>query len=356
MRTPRNAKPNTRILDFTGEHKGKGLGVRRSKKVYMGRPSHIIVVNETYQALAIELEQYLQKLGYNPNSNRSHYLHTREFLHWLELQGIQNVQQVKPGHIEQYHEYLQQRPNRKDNTTLSPKSIYGHLKGIEHFFDMLQSKGETTIHPMNTFTIPYPLEDTERTILTQPEIKELYRHCINYQERAILSLAYGCGLRVGELEKCNVEDLQLKDGIIIVPEGKGKKRRVVPISKAVIKDLTDYFNQERTEPTDPAERGKPTYKQAFIFNRKGRRMKDYTYNSILKEIIVRTSNSLPRPFGKALKDKEISIHNLRHSIATHLLENGVSVEQVRQFLGHSQIETTETYTHISQQQLNKLVE
>lgn len=349
MRTPRNAKPNTRILDFTGKYKENRLGVRRFKKVYMGRPSHIIVVNETYQALAIELEQYLQKLGYNQNSNRSHYLHIREFLHWLELQGIQNVQQVKPSHIEQYHEYLQQRPNRKDNTTLSPKSIYGHLKGIEHFFDMLQSKGETTIHPMNTFTIPYPLEDTERTILTQPEIKELYQYCQTYQEKAILSLAYGCGLRVGELEKCNVEDLQLKDGIIIVPEGKGKKRRVVPMSKAVMKDLTDYFNQERTEPTDPAERSKPTYKQAFIIHIKGGRMKEYTYNKILKRIIDRTEN-------ETLKTKEISMHSLRHSIATHLLENGVSVEQVRQFLGHSQIETTETYTHISQQQLNKLVE
>ena len=325
------------------------LGVRRFKKVYMGRPSHIIVVNETYQALAIELEQYLQKLGYNPNSNRSHYLHIREFLHWLELQGIQEVQQVKPSHIEQYHEYLQQRPNRKDNTTLSPKSIYGHLKGIEHFFDMLQSKGETTIHPMNTFTIPYPLEDTERTILTQSEIKELYQYCETYQEKAILSLAYGCGLRVGELEKCNVEDLQLKDGIIIVPEGKGKKRRVVPMSKAVMKDLTDYFNQERTEPTNPAERSKPTYKQAFIIHIKGGRMKEYTFNKILKRIIDRTEN-------ETLKAKEISMHSLRHSIATHLLENGVSVEQVRQFLGHSQIETTETYTHISQQQLNKLVE
>lgn len=315
----------------------------------MGRPSHIIVVSETYQALAIELEQYLHNLGYNQNSNRGNYLYVREFLHWLELQGIQNIKEVRTSHIEQYHEYLQQRPNRKESTTLSLKSIYGHLKGIEHFFDMLQSKGETTIHPMNTFNIPYPLEDTERTILTQIEIKELYRNCETYQERAILSLAYGCGLRVGELEKCNVEDLLLHEGILIVPEGKGKKRRVVPMSKAVMKDLTDYFNKERTQPTDPAERGKPTYKQAFIIHIKGGRMKEYTYNKILKRIIDRTNN-------EALKAKEISMHSLRHSIATHLLENGVSVEQVRQFLGHSQIETTETYTHISQQQLNKLIE
>lgn len=318
----------------------------------MGRPSHIIVVNETYQSLATGLEQHLQKIGYHKNSCRAHYLHVQEFLHWLELQGMQQIQQVRQIHIEQYHDYIQKRPNRNPatgNITLKPSSVYGILYGVQHLFDMLQEQGEIAVHPMNTFVIPYPLEETERTILTQPEIKELYRHCKTYQERAILSLAYGCGLRVGELEKCNVEDLQLKDGIIIVPEGKGNKRRVVPMCSEVIKDLTDYFNNERTPPEDPAERSKPMYKQAFILHCRGGRMKEYTYNKILKRIIDRTNN-------KTLKAKEITMHSLRHSIATHLLENGVSVEQVRQFLGHSQIETTETYTHISQQQLNKLME
>jgi site-specific recombinase XerD len=162
----------------------------------MGRPGHIIVVNEGYRALAIGLEEYLQQLGYCPKSSHGHYLHAREFLHWLESEGIQSVREVKAVHIGQYHAYLQQRPRRSPGhrgfktdghvpTTLSPKSIHGHLKGVEHFFDMLQSKGEIPIHPMNTFTIPYPLEDTERTILTQPEIKELYSHCQTYQEKAI---------------------------------------------------------------------------------------------------------------------------------------------------------------------------
>lgn len=154
---------------------------------------------------------------------------------------------------------------------------------------------------------------------------------------------------MGEIEKCNVEDLRLKEGMIIIPEGKGRKRRVVPMSKTVMRDLSDYFNRERTEPTDPVERGKPACKQAFLVHARGGRMKEYTCNRILRRMIERTGS-------ETLQARGISMHSLRHSIATHLLENGVSVEQVRQFLGHSQIETTETYTHISRQQLNKLVE
>ena len=77
-------------------------------------------------------------------------------------------------------------------------------------------------------------------------------------------------------------------------------------------------------------------------------MKKYTYNKILQKLISRTQN-------ETLQKKEIGIHNLRHSIATHLIEQGMQIEQVRYFLGHSQLETTEIYTHISQAQLNTLI-
>lgn len=78
-------------------------------------------------------------------------------------------------------------------------------------------------------------------------------------------------------------------------------------------------------------------------------MQKGTYNKILKKLIERTG-------VESIKEKNISIHNLRHSIATHLIEQGIPVEQVREFLGHSQLESTEVYTHISKIQLQKLVQ
>ncbi|MEN0050187.1 MAG: tyrosine-type recombinase/integrase, partial [Bacteroidota bacterium] len=171
------------------------------------------------------------------------------------------------------------------------------------------------------------------------------------QERAILSLAYGCGLRASELEKCNIKDVRLKDKLLIVPEGKNKKRRVVPMSKGVAKDLGDYFYLER----DRLKMGRAfklydaDNRFAFMLHNQGGRMRRWTYNKYLKAIIERSENQI-------IKDKQISLHNLRHSIATHLIEQGVALEQVRLFLGHSQLETTQIYTRISQEQINKLIQ
>jgi integrase/recombinase XerD len=91
--------------------------------------------------------------------------------------------------------------------------------------------------------------------------------------------------------------------------------------------------------------------KAVFYNSKETRMQEWTFNKLLKRMIRRTS------FGKRFTDQELSsigIHSLRHSIATHLLENGMKLEQVQVFLGHSHIESTEIYTHISQTQINEI--
>ena len=152
----------------------------------------------------------------------------------------------------------------------------------------------------------------------------------------------------------NIEDIKLRQEILIVPKGKGNKRRVVPMSTGVIKDLENYFFKERDKLTEGRDYNKTCAERsrsnstAFMLHSRGGRMQKGTYNKYLKRIIERTGN-------EAIKSKNITIHNLRHSIATHLLEQGVKVEQVREFLGHSQLETTEIYTRVGQKQLKKLV-
>lgn len=141
----------------------------------------------------------------------------------------------------------------------------------------------------------------------------------------------------------NTDDIKTNDGILIVPKGKGNKRRVIPMSRKVEQDIKNYEENERylylKEETE----------KALILNIKGDRMRKYTINKYLKRIITRTGN-------QNIIEKNISIHNLRHSIATHLLEQGVPVEQVRNFLGHTHLETTEIYTRVSQKQLKALID
>jgi integrase/recombinase XerD len=307
----------------------------------MARPAGIIIISERYTQLAQLFYEYLLQLGYSPHGCRSKWRMAKEFLRFAETTITTDIAAITTKDILNYYEFLQQRPSKRDGRPLNQKTVCDCIRVIQQLYVMLQNKGQLQINPANTIKINYPKNESPRTALTQEEIKQLYRECKTYQEKAILGLAYGCGLRVSELVQCNIEDIRIREGFIVVPKGKGNKGRIVPMSKTVMKDVSNYFFKERLEQEskDP---------KAFIIHSKARRMQDGTYNRILQKLIDRTKN-------ESIKMKQISIHNLRHSIATHLIEQGVPLERVREFLGHSQLETTEIYTHISQIQLQALV-
>ena len=318
----------------------------------MGRPSNIVVVNENYRALAKSFYQHQKQLGYATRSNKAKFNYLNEFLHWLECRGFLEIAVIQAHQIQDYYHYISSRPSKKDGGTLSQKTTHSHMQIIRDLFEMLlqtlepAGRDRIKINPCSTLNFPYPKTSQERNVATQQEIKQLYEAAETAQQKAILSLAYGCGLRVAELTNCNIEDIKLREKIIIVPHGKGNKRRVVPMSRGVVKDLSNYYYNERETLTKGRDY-KPGL-NAFMLHSRGGRMQKATYNSHLKTLIERTQN-------KQLKEKGIAIHNLRHSIATHLLEQGISVEQVRMFLGHSQLETTQIYTHINQNQLKNLI-
>jgi len=316
----------------------------------MGRPSNIVVVNEDYRKLAENFYQYQKRLGYTTNSNKARFNYLNEFLHWLEVQGKLTITSVTAREINQYYNYISERPSKKDGGILSQKTTHSHMRILRDLFEMLLQESKIKINPTSTLKFYYPGSSDERNVLTQEEIKQLYEVTTTAQEKAILSLAYGCGLRAAELESCNIEDIKLREKILIVPKGKGNKRRVIPLSNGVVKDLSNYYYNERETLTKGRDykQNDPEVSGAFMLHSRGGRMHDDTYNKHLKALIERTKN-------EAIKEKQITMHNLRHSIATHLLEQGIAVEQVRLFLGHSQLETTQIYTHINSKQLQNLM-
>ena len=317
-------------------------GVRCLQNIYnMGRPSISIVVNETYNELARQFYENQIQLGYIAHSCRTKWRRIKEFLHFIETHITTDITAVTTEHVLQFYQYHKQRPSKKDGKPLREKTLWDYVKTIQLFYTMLQHTGKVSINPAGTIRIECPKTESPRTALTQEEIKQLYAHTQSLQERAILALAYGCGLRVSELVQCNTEDIKLREGVIIVPKGKGNKSRTIPLSKTIIKDLSNYFFKVRLQQESKDSK-------AFILHSKLGRMQKGTYNKILQKLIHRTGN-------EAIKARQISIHNLRHSIATHLIEQGVPLEKVREFLGHSQLESTEVYTHISQQQLKDLL-
>lgn len=276
---------------------------------------------------------YLLIKGYREETARKRYLDIKEFLRFTG----KNFREVTETEVLQYYHHLQNRTNKVKGTgTLKFKSIHDIVLGITGFYEMLYELGK--LPELLQINIPYPKNyenDFVREILTQKEIQQLYE-IADLKEKVILNLSYGCGLRVAELVAVNKEDLYLKGNLLIVPKGKNSKRRIVPFTEKIRKDFEEFiFSSEN--------------KNCLIANSKGDRMQEWTYNSTLKKLLKNIKISEERI-------KKISIHSLRHSIATHLLENGMELEKVRDFLGHSQLETTEIYTHINKNQLENLKE
>lgn len=283
----------------------------------------------TNDYLQIYLNHLITK-GYNSETSLTRTQQVNEFLEFtkLEINTITSLEIIK------YYNYLKQRPNKRTGKLLNPNTILHHIRAIELFFILLFEID--IIQEIPEISLKYPKDfesDFVREILSQEEVKKIYK-VANQLETIILYLGYGCGLRVSELVAVTKEDIYLKERFLIVPKGKFNKRRIVPLTEKISNNLGDYLQEIANQKT-------------FIINSKNTKMQEWTYNKMLKKLLQKTQIPEERIY-------KITIHSLRHSIATHLLENGMELEKVRDFLGHSQLETTQTYTHISMNQLINL--
>lgn len=305
----------------------------------MGRPSRHIVHNKIYEKEAIEYRNYLLLLGYAEQTCQSRYLYLKEFFNWLESIGITQLGNITAVEIANFYEYIENRESTRTKEKLKLKSVYDIMRCVQAYLGYILDLGKIAVNPASHLKFRCPDEEVERRIFTQTEIKQLYQATETQQEKAILHMGYGCGLRVNEISQLNKEDLRLTENLIIVQKGKNSKRRLVPINDKISQEMGAFiFSSENKN-------------RAIFTHSKGGRIKSWTLNKLLKKLIKRTD------FGNQLTTEElnkIGIHSLRHSIATHLLQNGMKLEQVQQFLGHSFIESTEIYTHVSQNQINEM--
>lgn len=168
-------------------------------------------------------------------------------------------------------------------------------------------------------------------VLSQNEIKNLLDKTENLKHRLIIELLYSTGLRLTECINLKYSDLDLNDGIGWVRLGKGSKDRIFIISEIFKKDLLDYKEKNRSE-------GK-----GYIFLVNGKKM---TYRGIQHAIKISAE--------RAGIDKPVHVHTLRHSFATHLLENGVDIRKIQKLLGHSNLQTTQIYTQVSSEEIKKI--
>ncbi|MEX2350306.1 MAG: site-specific integrase [Flavobacteriaceae bacterium] len=168
-------------------------------------------------------------------------------------------------------------------------------------------------------------------VLSKEEVKWILEAHNNIKHRAMLSLIYACGLRRSELLGLKIQDVDAKRGILIIRQSKGRKDRVVPLSEKTVNLLRQYYRAFQPE----------TY--LFECQIRGEKYSDRSLENELKQALA-----------KIRLNKPVTLHWLRHSYATHLLENGTDLRYIQELLGHKSSRTTEIYTHVSTRSLQQI--
>lgn len=287
--------------------------------------------------LTESFEKWLKTLGYAENTVYLSGRYVNDFFFYLKSIGITNLEAIQPTAINGYYKHLQTRPQKKQTGGLSQNYIASNINAIKRFSRYLQVTGKGDLE----ITLQTQVnKETAKTILTQEEIKAMYQATdntdIGHRDRAILSVYYGCGLRRSEGAALNVKDIMYKERLVFVRGGKGYKERHVPMTGRVKDDVSDYIFLVR----DKVKRHNQSTEEALFLSERGKRL---CGNAII--------NRIHHLANKAGITKAIGLHTLRHSIATHLLQSGMTLEEVKQFLGHSSLESTQIYTHLAHAEL-----
>lgn len=224
------------------------------------------------------------------------------------------------------------------NLGQSRTTIGRQVSSLRQFYQYLLRQHRVMNDPMALVTIPKGQRHLP-TVLTQDEVRRMLAvpdtsKKMGIRDRAILEVMYATGMRVSELTNLRLNDLHL-DVHLVQPRGKGNKERIIPIGEVAESWLNRYLHSVRA----PQLANKPASDFVFL----NARAKQLTRQAIWQLI--------KKPAQAAKIDKDVTPHTMRHSFATHLLENGADLRVVQELLGHSDITTTQIYTHVSQKRL-----
>lgn len=245
---------------------------------------------------------------------------------------IDDVSKITRKDLTNYVMTLRKKP-------LRPASLSRKISSLAKFHDFCLKEKLVTENIVKNIAKPKQKKSLP-TVLSIPEIQRLLEACqgedpLTQRNLAMLELLYGSGLRVSELTELQTRQLHLNEGVVHVV-GKGQKERIVPLSAYAIEHLRKFIEGPRLKLT----KGPSSY---VFLNRHGQPISRVGFFKVLREIAK-----------KAGLTKTISPHTLRHSFATHLLEQGVDLRYVQEMLGHQDVSTTEIYTHVNKAHLQSM--
>ena len=277
---------------------------------------------------------WLEK-GLSQNTISAYRSDLRAFVYWLE-QKEKKINEVRREHI---LSYLSSEIDRGKKT----KTIARTLSCLRTFFKFLRRENYISSDPTQRVDspklgriLPNSLSETDvDMLLAAPDLS----NAVGFRDRTMLEVLYACGLRVSELVELKLSDLNLKQGVIRIL-GKGSKERLIPVGDEAIAWLNTYISDTRLNLV------KRNLSEDIVFpNNRGVKM---TRQAFWHRLKIHTR--------KAGISKNLSPHTLRHAFATHLLNHGADLRVVQLLLGHTNLSTTQIYTHVAQFRLKELHE
>ena len=266
------------------------------------------------------MEQRLKLKAYSRSTMKT-YLN--EMSQLLQVLKDISADELTPAHLKRYLVYCYEKLHLKENTLHSRinamKFYYEQVLGKEKFFWEIP-------RPKKPLLLPRLLNETE--------IAKLFNALMNKKHKAMLFTAYSSGLRVSEVAKLKLKEIDSQRMQILISRAKGKKDRYVNLSPVLLDILRNYIKGSKPRPTE------------YLFES----------NQTNTAYPVRTIQQIfSNAKDKAGIKKDVGIHSLRHSFATHLLEKGTDIRYIKDLLGHFDIRTTERYLHVSKKQLVNIV-
>lgn len=295
------------------------------KKQSKLQSSEYILLHESFT-------EWLQLLNYSPLSIPGLTTALKDFLQYQERAGKLSLEQLTATDANNFIEHLQNKIGERTHKSLSNNHINKYIQSLKLFSRYIRETGRSIV----AFTLDRLAEEKNKPAwLTKHEIGQLYEaitdSVLGIRDKAMLAIFYGCGLRLNEGASLELHDIDSTKKVLHVRKGKHYKERFVPIAEKNFEEIKLYMDYARKE---LLQGNQSTY--FFIGANRGKPMNKQSLYIRIKKLVK-----------KAKIKKKVGTHTLRHSIATHLLQSGMKLERIQQFLGHAGLDSTQVYTHLT---------
>ncbi len=306
----------------------------KRKRTFKNPRKPIAIEHTGFYPFLLKFTEALMLRGYSQSTLKTRESNLRGFIKWCDERSIEHPNQITKPILESYQRYLYYYRQERNNQPLSPTSQNHYLTSTRQFFKWLTQENYLLYNPASELIIIKPTP-TLPTVLSIEEVEKLIQQpdtskSGGIRDRAIFELFYSTGIRRTELCNLQLQNISLAQKTLFIRQGKGKKDRLIPVGERAILWITKYIKEVRSQLL------MDVHNTSLFLNDYGEAFRDTKLGDKVKRAMNNAGINVPG-----------SCHLLRHAMATHMLENGADLRFIQAMLGHTNISTTQIYTHVS---------